>query len=92
MFKNDGYQVREGRFSVRLVDFPEFVFRELGGDLGPGCVTADDESTEALVAFSERVSKTLAKAGVKHRFEIYTATDTLTAYSHHDWPEDPSLA
>ncbi|MEM8851867.1 MAG: hypothetical protein AAGE03_17760 [Pseudomonadota bacterium] len=43
MFRKDGYLVYEGRYSVRLDDFDSFQFRELGGDLGPGCVTADNE-------------------------------------------------
>ena len=61
---------------------------ELGGDLGPGRVTAESDSTEKLIAFSRRVSKTLADAGVRHRFEIYSGADELAAYLHHDWPKD----
>lgn len=87
IFRADGYAVTEGSFSVRLIDFDHFVFRELGGDLGSGCVTADHSSTEELVAFCGRVSKTLGNAGVRHRFEVYSSDDELTAYMHHDWPK-----
>lgn len=88
MFGSDGYAVIEGKYSVRLDDFDHFVFRELGGDLGPGCITADHASTEELVSTCERVSQTLAKAGVKHRFEVYSEKEELAAYIHHNWPKD----
>lgn len=88
MFRSDGYLVTEGRYSVRLDDFDHFEFRELGGDLGPGRVTAESNSAEKLIAFSRRVSKTLADAGVRHQFEIYSGADELAAYLHHDWPKD----
>ena len=81
-------QICEGRYSIRLEDFEHFEFRELGGDLGPGAVTAESTSAQALTAFVGRVSRTLAKAGIRHRFEIYSASDALIAYLHHDWPKD----
>ncbi|WP_375186157.1 hypothetical protein [Pseudooceanicola sp.] len=88
MFEADGYAVTEGRYSVRLKDFDHFAFRELGGDISQGCITADHTSTEELIAFSTRVSKTLSKAGVKHRFEIYNEKEELAAYLHYDWPQN----
>lgn len=88
MFRAAGYLVDEGRYSVSLNDFEHFVFRELGGDLGPGRISAGSESAEELIAFSRRVSQTLGDAGIKHRFEIYSGTDELIAYMHHDWPAD----
>ena len=88
IFRSDGYQICEGRYSIRLEDFEHFEFRELGGDLGPGAVSAESTSTQALTTFAGRVSRTLAKAGIRHRFEIYSATDALVAYLHHDWPKD----
>ena len=88
IFRSDGYLVDEGKYSIRLGDFGHFVFRELGGDLGPGKITAESDSTEDLIAFSRRVSGTLAKAGIRHRFEIYSGADELVAYMHWDWPKD----
>ncbi|WP_147273302.1 hypothetical protein [Paracoccus lutimaris] len=41
-----------------------------------------------LVAFSRRVSKNLANAGLRHRLEIYSGTGELVADLHHDWPKD----
>ena len=88
MFEAEGYAVYEGRYSVRLKDFDHFAFQELGGDLGPGCITADHPSVEAFVAICERVSQTLGKNGIRHRFEVYSGEEDLAAYLHHDWPKD----
>ena len=88
IFRDDGFVVSEGRYSVILADFDHFAFRELGGDLGTGCVTADHPSIEELVTFSGRVSQTLAKSGIRHRFEVYSEKEDLAAYFHHDWPKD----
>ena len=87
IFRSDGYAVNEGRYSIRLEDFDHFSFQELGQDLSEGCITADGE-VEELITFSKRVSATLAKAGVKHRFEVYSESDELAAYIHHEWPKD----
>jgi hypothetical protein len=32
------------------------------------------------------VSNALARAGIKHRFEIYDENDRLAGYLHHEWP------
>jgi len=88
IFRSDGYAVKEGKYSVRLKDFDHFAFQELGQDISPGIITADHESVEELISFSERVSATLAKAGIRHRFEVYSETEELAAYIHHGWPED----
>jgi hypothetical protein len=88
IFKSDGFEVTEGKYSIRLEDFEHFVFRDLGGDLSSGCITADHESAKELVDFSGRVSQTLGKAGVRHRFEVYSENEELVAYMHYDWPKD----
>ncbi len=88
IFRSDGYTVIEGKFSLRLADFNHFVFRELGGDLSLGSVSADHRSTEELVAFSHPVSRTLANSGIRHRFEVYSEKEELAAYMHHNWPKD----
>ena len=88
MFKSEGYEVNEGKYSVRLKDFDHFVFRELGGDLGPGYITADHVSADTLLNFCKRVSQTLANGGIRHRFEVYSGQEELVAYLHHEWPRD----
>lgn len=88
IFQSDGYTVIEGKYSVRLADFDHFGFRELGGDLGPGCITTDHKSTEELAGFSSHVSRTLANSGIRHRFEVYSGKEELAAYMHYDWPKD----
>ena len=88
IFRSDGYTVIEGEFSVKLADFDHFVFRELSGDLSPGSVSADHRSTEELVVFSRRVSRTLANSGIRHRFEVYSDREELAAYMHYNWPRD----
>lgn len=90
MFRADGYRVSEGQYLVSLDDFDRFVFKELVGPPRPGRIDADNLSEEALIAFSQRVSRTLTKAGVRHRFEIYPAAENadMVAYFHYDWPKE----
>ncbi|MCW9044360.1 MAG: hypothetical protein OQK05_13550 [Pseudopelagicola sp.] len=88
IFKTNGYAVIEGTYSVRLADFDHFIFRDLGGDLGQGTITADHKSTEELADFSGRVSRTLANSGIRHRFEVYSDKEELAAYLHYEWPKD----
>ena len=88
MFRSEGYAVTQGRFSVRLTDFDNFVFRELGGDLQSGSISADSESTDRLIAFASRVSETLKIHSVRHRFEVYSEIGEMAAYLHHDWPRE----
>lgn len=88
IFENDGYMVREGKYSISLGEVDQFVFRTLENDLNSGTISADHTSMKELVAFAGRVSRTLAKAKVKHRFEVYSVEGKLVAYVHHDWPKD----
>jgi hypothetical protein len=88
LLTSDGFDVAEGKYSIRLKGFEHFIFRELDGDLGAGSITADHVSTKELVDFSRRVSQTLAKGNIKHRFEVYSGGGELAAYLHHDWPKD----
>ena len=83
-----GFDITVGTYSIRMNDFSHFVFREFGGDLGLPCITADDESLDALLEFSARVSEALGKNNVRHRFEIYDASERLAGYFHHDWPQE----
>lgn len=34
------------------------------------------------------VSNCLAKAKLKHRFEVYDENDELVGYYHYEWPND----
>ncbi len=88
LLTSDGFDVAEGKFSIRLNDFEHFVFRELDGGIRSGSITADHVSTRELVDFSHRVSHTLAKGNIRHRFEVYSGEGELAAYIHHDWPKD----
>lgn len=88
IFRSDRYAVKEGKYSIVLEDFGHFAFRELGQDLGEGCISAYHESVEELTIFSKRVSATLARVGIKHRFEVYSNMSELAAYFHHEWPKD----
>ena len=86
LLRKAGFQVTVGRFSIRLDDFDHFAFREYGGDLGDPCITADNESLDALLAFSGRVSQALSANSIRHRFEIYDGNENLAGYFHHSWP------
>ena len=80
--------VRVGRYSVQVEDCAHFVFQEYGGDLGNPQIDADADSVEDLVGDGRLVSDALARAGLRHRFEIYDDAnpDSLAAYLHYDWP------
>ena len=86
ILRDGGLAVRVGRYSVRLDGFDAFAFRELGGDLSGGSVDACHDSLPALLAVSRRVSDALAKAKVRHRFEIYSDAGECAARLHFDWP------
>ena len=77
-----------GKYAIRITDFDHFVFRELGGDLSPPCITADAESADELIRQSSIVSEALSIAEVRHRFEVYDGNDELVAYHHYNWPKD----
>ena len=87
LFRRAGLKICEGRFSIRLEEFDRFSFEALGGDSAPS-VDADSRSAAALIAFSQRVSRILAEADLRHRFEIYRGDHKpdLIAYMHHGWP------
>lgn len=76
-----------GKLSIRINDFDHFVFEEYGGDIGPPRISADADTTEELVRQSNIVSQLLAKAGIRHRFEISGGGDGLVAYHHYNWPK-----
>lgn len=81
-----GFELGLGRFSLRILDFPHFVFAELGGDRGTPAIEADADDADTLLEQVRRVSRALARAGICHRFEIYDAEDRLAGYVHHAWP------
>lgn len=88
ILRKAGLSVRVGRYSVRIDDCAHFVFEEYGGDLGNPQIDADADSIEDLVRDGRLVSDALARAGLRHRFEIYDDADPArpAAYLHYDWP------
>jgi hypothetical protein len=83
-----GLTVEVGRYSIRVGDCSHFVFKEYGGDLGEPTIEADGESVEALLREAKLVSDALARANVKHRFEIYDGQHVFSGYLHYDWPRE----
>ena len=81
-----GLRVQVGRYSVRVQDCAHFVFQEYGGDLGDPTIEADADSVEDMMIEGRLVSDALARAGIRHRFEIYDDRDELAGYLHHEWP------
>lgn len=75
-----------GRFSIRVRECVHLVFQAYGGDLGGPTVEASAPSVERLLRDAQLVSGALARAGVRHRFEVYDGDGVLRAYVHHDWP------
>lgn len=84
-----GLNVTVGRYSIRVNDISHFVFQEYGGDFGDPQIDAEADSLEIMLREGGMVSKVLAGAGIKHRFEIYDTEDNLVEYLHHDWPNEP---
>lgn len=80
-----GFETNVGEYAIRIAGFNEFVFRNLGGDMGKPLVNASHESAQTLSDFAAGVSSALAKAGIRHRFEIYDADDTLHSSHDHEW-------
>ncbi len=86
ILRSAGLQVSVGRYSVRVEDCSHFSFEEYGGDLGDPIIDADADSLEEMLRDVELVSKALASAGIRHRFEVYDSANRLVGYVHHLWP------
>lgn len=86
ILRNAGLRVQVGQYSVRIQNCSHFVFQEYGGDLGDPSVDADADTVEELIREGRLVSDALARAGVRHRFEIYNDRDELCSYLHYNWP------
>ena len=80
-----GFETNAGNFAIRIVGFDEFVFRNLGRDLGEPIINASHSSASDLSDFAGLVSSALAGANIPHRFEIYDAADNLHSAFEHDW-------
>ena len=88
ILESENLSLNVGKYSIRIIEFDSFVFREYGGDLGDPCITAEAESTEELIRQSKIVSQALSKEDIRHRFEIYGTDEGLVLYLHHKWPKD----
>ncbi len=86
ILRNAGLRVYVGRYSIRVEDCARFVFQEYGGDLGDPSIDADAGSLEEMMRDGKLVSDALARAGIRHRFELYNAANEMVGYLHHDWP------
>lgn len=85
ILRDAGLRVIVGRYSVRLLDFSHFVFQEYGGDVGDPSIDADADTVEEMLREGRIVSDAFARAGIRHRFEIYNDRDDLSGYLHHEW-------
>jgi len=86
LLRASGLRVQAGRYSLRVQDCSHFVFQEYGGDLGDPTIDADADTVEDMMREGRLVSDALARAGIRHRFEIYDEHDELVGYLHHEWP------
>lgn len=91
ILQDAGLRVVVGKFAVRIEDGSHFVFQNYGGDFGEPVIDADAASCGELQALAMRVSEALARAQIRHRFEVYYEDDRLAAYLHWQWPQqDPA--
>ena len=88
ILRDAGLRVCVGRYSVRVEDCSHFVIQEYGSDLGEPGIDADAASLDEMTRDGKLVSGALARAGIRHRFELYAAADEMVGYLHHDWPFD----
>jgi hypothetical protein len=86
ILRRAGLTVRVGTYSLRVEECSHFVFQDYGGDTGEPRIDADAESLQAMTRDARLVSDALARAGIRHRFELYNAANELVGYLHHDWP------
>jgi hypothetical protein len=87
ILRDAGLRLYVGPYSIRVEDCARFKFQEYGGDLGQPIIDASAETVEGMMQDGRLVSQALARAGVKHRFEVYDDDgDELAGYLHHGWP------
>jgi hypothetical protein len=86
ILRGAGIRVAVGRYSLRVQDCSRFVFQHYGGDLGPPVIDADADSLDEMLRDAGLVSRALARAGVRHRFEMYNASNELLGYLHFERP------
>ena len=86
VLRDAGLRVYVGRYSIRVEDCSYFVFQQYGGDLGDPCIEADADSAEEMLRDGTLVSDALARAGIRHRFEVYDHREDKVGYLHHEWP------
>lgn len=88
ILRKAGLNIYVGHYSVRVEDCSHFSFEQYGGDLGDPMIDADAPSVEAMLRDGKLVSDVLAKAKIRHRFEIYDYRREIVGYLHYDWPLD----
>ena len=86
VLRDVGVRIYVGPYSIRVEVCSHFVFQESGSDLGDPRIDADAESAETLLREGKLVSDALARAGIRHRFEIYDHRPDMVGYLHYDWP------
>ena len=86
VLRSAGLTVYVGRYSLRVEDCSHFVFQEYGGDISEPSIDADAESLDEMLRDGTLVSDALARAGIRHRFELYDAANEMVGYLHHNWP------
>lgn len=92
ILRDAGLRIYLGSYSIRVEDCSHFTFQEYGGDWGDPNIDADAESLDQAMRDANLVSDALARADVRHCFELYDASNQVVGYVHHNWPwRDPDL-
>ena len=93
ILREAGLTIQVGRYSIRVKDCDHFVFQEYGVDLGDPQIDADADSPEEMIRDGGLVSGALARAGIRHQFEIYDDDGedryAIVRYLHYGWPMSP---
>ena len=84
VLRQAGLQTQVGRYKITVCNCSHFRFVDCGPD--DFDIDAHADSPEAMLREAGWVSEALAKAGIRHRFEIYAQDDEMVGYLHHNWP------
>jgi hypothetical protein len=86
-----GLTITNGVYKIRVNECECFSFETYGGDISDPSIFAEADSVEQSLRDATLVSQALAKAGIRHRFEVHTCPDDddgeFVAYLHFDWPQ-----
>lgn len=87
VLREGGLHVVEDGHTLHVADAFRWTFDHVSVDGAEPEVEADAETVEMLLRDAERVSTALARAKIRHRFEVFDGDRVPRGYFHFDWPQ-----